>query len=144
MEMYKNEDVENNLKKLIGNKITYVNSNIDINKFCIEVEIQGTTSEFWFRVDGDCCSESWVEHYDACPGAIGSKVIGFHLSEMNGGVNEGINPYHMSKTDVLKIYELRLKTLGGDVVFEFRNDSNGYYGAYVSVCEKPEKSDVLP
>lgn len=90
-----------------------------------------------FVVGGDCCSISWIEHYDIPPNIAGAVISWVRATQIEGRQcgyphhrNEGaFDAYH----GVCKFYDLRIATNRGEAVFEFRNDSNGYYGATICV-----------
>lgn len=97
-----------------------------------------------YGVEGDCCSRSWIEHLELPPNVQGAVL----QSVKDGGYAE---PYdgHTCKRfnwekseaenaaagacghDVLAVYNTRFRTNRGDIVLEYRNDSNGYYGGYL-------------
>lgn len=103
----------------------------------------GNNGITWYAtVTADCCSKSWVESVEAVEygGAIVEvqrPQFGAPLLTSETSVRDG---------DVLKIYELRFKTTKGDVVVDFRNSSNGYYGAEIELTAVVHKSysDMLP
>lgn len=89
-----------------------------------------------FGVAGDCCSHSWIEHLetpDSIPGAIITAV------EERGGVpwdgheckQKATGWGHECGHESLVVYNTRFRTNKGDIVLEYRNDSNGYYGGYL-------------
>jgi hypothetical protein len=98
-------------------------------------------TEAVFRAEGDCCSSSWIEHLDVPPDAIGEKLIGI----ADGGAvpwdghectprKEDADGYAYGNEcghDSLSVYNTRFRTAKGDIVLEYRNDSNGYYGGYL-------------
>lgn len=82
-----------------------------------------------FEVEGDCCSHSWIEHLEM-PGDIsGATLLSVEDSapitqdhdehdETNGG-------------DCISVYNTSFKTDKGEIILEYRNSSNGYYGGYL-------------
>lgn len=93
-----------------------------------------------FSVEGGCCSHSWIEHL-SLPSPVGGAVIASwdepEMPTHDGHVCE--EPPEGSYTrpscdhDSLAVYHTRFRTQHGDIVMEYRNDSNGYYGGWVSV-----------
>jgi len=81
-------------------------------------------SEARFRVEGDCCSSSWIEHVDVPPAAIGQELT---------GVNDALAERREEREnyEVLQVYKTTFHTACGDIVLEYRNSSNGYYGGYL-------------
>lgn len=84
-----------------------------------------------YRTHGDCCSETWVEHLTVPDLTGGARVL--RVTE-SGGVDA--TPEQKAKsdaereygTDCLTVYQTSIVTDRGEVVIEYRNDSNGYYG----------------
>jgi hypothetical protein len=95
----------------------------------------GDGSEVAFGVEGDCCSSSWIEHLDVPPDVIGEVLVGVADSEgvpWDGHVcSEAVDYSRACGHDHLQVYNTRFRTAKGDVVLEYRNDSNGYYGGYL-------------
>jgi hypothetical protein len=97
-----------------------------------------------YGVEGDCCSQSWIEHLempDDVKGAVIQSVDdGGEVEPWDGHV---CKEYNWDKSDdenkaagvcdhdVLAVYNTRFHTNKGDIVLEYRNDSNGYYGGYL-------------
>lgn len=98
-------------------------------------------AEIAYGVEGDCCSHSWIEHLDVPPYVIGETLTGV---EDGGGVpwdgHECVDRKYDDDYNVitegcghdsLQVYNTRFRTPKGDIVLEYRNDSNGYYGGYL-------------
>ena len=88
-------------------------------------------SERVYVADGDCCSTSWVEHLTVPSDLEGATVL--RVSEYDYGVEATDEQYaecetHREWLDQLKVYQTVITTDRGDVVIEYRNSSNGYYG----------------
>jgi hypothetical protein len=82
-----------------------------------------------FGVEGECCSHSWIEHLDMPTDIHGATLLSV---EDGAGVpwdGHECNPAcgHGS----LAVYNTKFRTDRGDIVLEYRNDSNGYYGGYL-------------
>ena len=75
--------------------------------------------------DADCCSETWVEHISLPARGFPALVVEADDIEMPdlGG---------MPERDVVAYYGFQLKTDKGDMVIDYRNESNGYYGGGLS------------
>lgn len=72
---------------------------------------------------GDCCSNTWIEHIEHAT-EYPAKVLKVETLEMpeshwKDGEEDG---------DYITYYGLSIKTDKGDIVIEYRNSSNGYYG----------------
>lgn len=114
---------EGRFRDMIGRKLSTVTLNDDGAAVLFTFD-EGPTARF--DVEGDCCSTSWVEHLEL-PGNIkGATVLSVDDSvpitqdhsehdEDNGG-------------DSIQVYNTVFRTDRGDIVLEYRNSSNGYYG----------------
>lgn len=82
-----------------------------------------------FSVEGDCCSHSWIEHLEMPPNVEGATLLSVEDSapisqdhaehdEENGG-------------DSISVYNTAFRTDRGEIVLEYRNSSNGYYGGFL-------------
>lgn len=76
------------------------------------------------RADGDCCSESWIEHVELPAGGFPAKVLQVDELDLPGSCDQ--------EYDCLQVYGLKIITDRGDVVIDYRNSSNGYYGGSLS------------
>jgi hypothetical protein len=76
-----------------------------------------------FEVDGDCCSVSWIEHvtYPQFGGQI-LDITEPELPPPDGFVEEP-NDY-----SVIRYYHTAIQTTRDELIVEYRNSSNGYYG----------------
>lgn len=74
------------------------------------------------RTDGDCCSSSWIENVELPAMGFPATVIGAcDLHMPNSGQEE-------DNDDVIRYYGFKIQTDRGDIVIDYRNSSNGYYG----------------
>lgn len=72
------------------------------------------------RADGDCCSDTWIEHVElpalGFPAVVtGVESLLLRESETRGG-------------EEIQFYGLKIVTNHGDMMIDYRNSSNGYYG----------------
>ena len=73
------------------------------------------------RVDGDCCSSTWIENIELPVNGFPTKVSAVENLDMPDlGSKEGY--------DVIAYYGCKIITDKGDIIIDFRNESNGYYG----------------
>ena len=84
----------------------------------------------YFQVHGDCCSQSWVEHLTVPDDISGATVIGAEAKDLHDKTIDS-HPEH----DCLQFYEESVRTNKGDIIIEFRNSSNGYYGGDLLLVE---------
>lgn len=79
-------------------------------------------------VDADCCSYTWVEHVDLPALGFPAKVSAVVDLEMPEGKE---SEFHKD-VEVLAFYGCTIVTDRGEIVIDYRNDSNGYYGGSLS------------
>lgn len=85
------------------------------------------------RTDGDCCSMSWVEAIEepalGYPATI-TAVQDLSLATNNNTPNGvPLSKHHkLEDCDSLAFYGLKITTDKGELIIDYRNDSNGYYG----------------
>lgn len=77
------------------------------------------------RADGDCCSDTWIEH-------ISLPAGGFPATVLEAADIEMPDLGEMPDREVVAYYGFELKTDKGHMVLDYRNDSNGYYGGNLS------------
>lgn len=78
------------------------------------------------KADGDCCSSTWFENISLPAYSLPLKVIGVEDIEMPESENENCDG------DVIAHYGCKVSTEKGDIVIDYRNESNGYYGGNIS------------
>ena len=78
------------------------------------------------RVDGDCCSSSWIESIELPALGFPAEVI--QVSDLDLPGSDDNHPEH----ECLAVYGCKLTTSKGDIVIDYRNSSNGYYGGNLS------------
>lgn len=73
------------------------------------------------KADGDCCSSTWIEHIEFPALGFPAKVIAVDDLDM---------PDHGSPDEYSEIayYGCKITTDKGEIVIDYRNESNGYYG----------------
>lgn len=75
------------------------------------------------RTDGDCCSSSWVEAVETPARGFPAKVLAVESLDLPDPPRS-----EDGWGDVIVSYGCLIKTEAGDMVIEYRNASNGYYG----------------
>jgi len=78
---------------------------------------------FVYETDGDCCSFSWIEHVTLPPDVIGQPITEVKES---GTVDEFTEGYAE-----IAVYHTAFVTPKGEIILEYRNSSNGYYGGWL-------------
>ena len=77
------------------------------------------------RADGDCCSDTWIEHIELPAMGFPAKV----LSIDNIAMPDLGSP---DDYEVIAYYGCKVVTNKGDILIDYRNSSNGYYGGNIS------------
>ena len=75
-----------------------------------------------YHTEGDCCSTSWIEHLTVPPDIAGVQVTAFGEQDM-GEFEESY--------DTIRVYQTAFATNRGEIIVEYRNSSNGYYGGWI-------------
>jgi len=73
------------------------------------------------RADGDCCSSTWIEHVELPARGFPCEVISVEDLEMP-------EPEQPNEYEVIAAYGCKITTDKGEIVIDYRNESNGYYG----------------
>jgi len=104
-----------------------------VGKTLTSVELASDKMAIRFTVDGEavvakcdagCCSSTWIESIEMPAGGLPAKVLEVADLEL---------PSHSDADDgLIQLYGLKLRTDKGDLVLEYRNESNGYYGGNLS------------
>ena len=76
------------------------------------------------QTDADCCSYTWIEHVEIPALGFPAAVLAIEDLCMPGQPESTFN----KDTDVLAYYGCKITTDRGEIVIDYRNDSNGYYG----------------
>lgn len=84
--------------------------------------------EIVVNVDADCCSYTWVEHVELPALGFPATVVSVSDIDMPDGAT---STFHTG-AEVLAYYGCKIVTDRGDIVIDYRNDSNGYYGGSLS------------
>ena len=99
-----------------------------VGKTLTDVKVATDKKAIRFTVDGefvvakceaDCCSETWIESLELPAGGLPAKVLAVEDLDL---------PAKYGEYDLLQFYGLKLTTDKGDLVLDYRNESNGYYG----------------
>lgn len=107
-----------------------------------EIAFDTNWGEVKWKVEGDCCSSSWIESVDVLPGLVDSvraiELEEIPFFEQGTGLVEAksnLQEYH-------QFYGIEINTYNGTGVIDFRNSSNGYYGGWMNVSYV-EKHPIL-
>ena len=108
-------------KYLIGKTITGLKIASDKKALLI----QTSNGDCTVRVDGDCCSNSWIEHIELP--ALGFPALVSDVRDL-----EMPDLGSPSEDEVIAYYGCKIVTDRGDIIIDYRNESNGYYGGNLS------------
>lgn len=76
------------------------------------------------RVDADCCSHTWIE-------SVELPALGFPFKVIDCEDLEGVKEPEEIEYEYIQYYGAKLTTDKGDLVIDYRNSSNGYYGGSI-------------
>ena len=97
---------------------------IDISEDSIAIRLNTPQGPIIGVCDADCCSETWIENIDLPVLGFPCTVVGaMHLDMPEGRESEGDEPQ-----EFIEFYGLKLVTNKGEIIIDYRNASNGYYG----------------
>lgn len=83
--------------------------------------------DYLFETYGDCCSHSWVEHFDQVKES--SVILGFKEIEVPPSYCQEAKPTATEfYEEEVSYYFYEILTDKGSLMIEMRNSSNGYYG----------------
>lgn len=77
------------------------------------------------QCEGDCCSRTWIEHVSVPALGFPAVVIAVEDVDMP-------DLGDMPDCDVVAYYGCKITTNHGELLIDYRNDSNGYYGGSLS------------
>jgi len=73
------------------------------------------------KTDGDCCSNTWIENIELPINGFPAKVLSAVDVEMPDLGNE-------DEYEKILYYGFKIVTDKGEILIDYRNSSNGYYG----------------
>lgn len=97
---------------------------IDVSVDSISIRLNTAQGPIIGVCDADCCSETWIENIETPALGFPCTVIAAHELEMP----EGRYSIDGEPQDFIRFYGLKLITNKGEIVIDYRNASNGYYG----------------
>jgi hypothetical protein len=81
--------------------------------------------EHMAKADGDCCSDTWIE-------SVELPAMGFPAVVMECGDIPMPDHGQPDEYELIQYYGYKISTDKGDIVIDYRNSSNGYYGGNLS------------
>lgn len=83
-----------------------------------------TDGDMIVRADAECCSETWIENIELPASGFPAKVL---------SVDDLAMPELQQPEDGrIEHYGCKITTNKGEIIIDYRNESNGYYGG--SLC----------
>ena len=110
---------DRNEDKLIGNVLTGIKIAEDREALLLQFE----DGEAVVRCDGDCCSTTWVESVELP--ARGFPAVIQSIEDLDMGKPDS---WEEPDKECVAFYGCKIVTDNGDIVIDYRNESNGYYG----------------
>jgi hypothetical protein len=107
--------------KLIGKKIVDVKIAEDKEAMLFVCD---DGEQLVVRVDADCCSYTWIE-------SVEMPALGLPFTIIECVDLDMPDLGDMPDCDFVQYYGAKLITDKGDMVIDYRNDSNGYYGGSI-------------
>ena len=80
-----------------------------------------TDGDIKAKCDADCCSYTWIEHVEL-------PALGFPATVIDVEGLDMPDLGDMPGCDIVEYYGLKITTTKGEIIIDYRNDSNGYYG----------------
>lgn len=110
-------------------------SNLLIGKKIVDVKIADDKMALLFvsdsgeqliaRTDGDCCSHSWIESVEMPALGLPFTVVSVDDLDLPGSDDD--HPDY----ECLAVYGAKIITDKGEMIIDYRNSSNGYYGGNI-------------
>jgi len=100
-----------------------------------DLRLETTSGPILLEAIGDCCSHTWIESVDDPVALCGTVTAVEELVMPDLGTPQG--------SEHRQYYGVKITTECGRAVIDFRNDSNGYYGGWLSV-QRLDGPPVLP
>jgi hypothetical protein len=121
MFFYDKEEKEEYMKNhiLVGKTIT--NLEVEKDGYSLTVEVEGTNNPIVAECYAECCSNTWIENVELPALGFPAKVLS--VEDLDLPV-----PDYGDKYEYLQVYGFKINTDRGEIVIDFRNESNGYYG----------------
>lgn len=119
-----------NTEALIGKKVIKAEKSEDGERFTFTFSDDTTHT---LRVEGDCCSNSWIEDVTLpeLPATIVAINDDYQMDLTDGSENAPEEGQDWPPHECLLQYQTKFITDKGDIIMEYRNSNNGYYGGYV-------------
>ena len=84
------------------------------------IKFETTEGDVVVLVDADCCSHTWVEHIEMPSLGFPALVSAVDDLDLPGTTD--------TENGLLQVYGCKITTDKGEIIIDYRNESNGYYG----------------
>lgn len=108
---------------LIGKTLTGMKIAVDRQALLF----QTADGDLIVNVDADCCSYTWVESVELPALGFPALVTAVEDLSLPDDTDKAASTFH-ENPEVLAFYGCKISTDRGEIVIDYRNDSNGYYG----------------
>lgn len=95
-------------------------------------------SSLLLEVDGDCCSQSFFVQPELFDALVGQRIVS--IEEREGGEPKTLELFNGRSAEETLWYFLHIKTDKERHVFDWRNESNGYYSGFLNARFYPAKN----
>jgi len=89
-------------------------------------------SEIKAKCDADCCSHTWIEHVELPVNGFPAVVSSVEDLELNAGLD--------TRDGEMAYYGCKIVTDKGDIIIDYRNESDGYYGGRLWFPDEDDKA----
>lgn len=89
------------------------------------IQFQTDQGEIIAMVDGDCCSDTWIESIEVPALGLPALVVSADDLQMPDLGSQG-------DYEFIAYYGFKIVTDKGEIILDYRNSSNGYYGGNLS------------
>lgn len=109
----------NDMRALFHRPIRAIEISLDKER----ITFHFTDGDIYFETEGDCCSRSWIEHITIPPDIAGAEIT---------ATTELPTTDHADGWAHIQVYQTAFATNKGEIILEYRNASNGYYGGWLN------------
>lgn len=102
---------------LVGKVIT----GVKLAEDAMAILFQTTEGDIIAKCDADCCSHTWIENVELPVNGFPALVL-----EADNIAMPEVSTEHNG--DYIAYYGFKITTDKGDIIIDYRNSSNGYYG----------------
>jgi hypothetical protein len=113
----------NNTNPLVGKQLT----GLKITADKIALKFRTTEGDVLACTDADCCSSTWIESVENTVFAFPALVLSVEDLDM-----PDLEESWKDGKECIQYYGCKITTDRGVIIIDYRNESNGYYGGWLS------------